>query len=209
MEEEMFGKESSDFADLYCNDLLNSPSFNFIDEDIAHNSIENTVESDSAPVLITFNDNANLEVFYDNNNDYILQPISGNSLDADWDMVEDNQNDNDSIFAPTTSLSIPAPVNVGGHSFSTSLPATPQSLASEPSPQTIRYRKQVKNCCKALKAWLIHEQPRDSQKARQIISQYSVEIKESLRMRTPRSGRPHISQGMFGDFGDLVSAKKI
>uniref|UniRef100_A0AC34G1I8 Uncharacterized protein n=1 Tax=Panagrolaimus sp. ES5 TaxID=591445 RepID=A0AC34G1I8_9BILA len=187
--EKMFGKDSCDLADLWYNELLNNHSLtdNVGDGDITNNIIEDTVESDPAPVLNILNGQANAQSL-NKANDY-LEPSSDSNLDVDWDIVESNQHGNGFTFADPTPLLTPAPAN-----FSTSLPATPQSIASQSSPATVRNRKQVRNCCKAMKTWLL-EQPRNLQKARQIFSQYSVEINEALRMRTPRSGRPHIHQG--------------
>uniref|UniRef100_A0AC34G084 Uncharacterized protein n=1 Tax=Panagrolaimus sp. ES5 TaxID=591445 RepID=A0AC34G084_9BILA len=188
--EEFLGKDSCDFADLWYNELSNNHSltYNIGDEDFTNNIIKDTVEPNSAAVLITFNRQANVQSCNEANDS--LESSSVSNLDVDWSMLEDNQYNNGYALVDPTALWTPAPAN-----FSTSLPATPQSIASDSSPATVRNRKQVRNCCKAMKTWLL-EQPRDFQKAEQIFSQYSVEINEAFKMRTRRSGRPHIHQGM-------------
>uniref|UniRef100_A0A914QUM0 Uncharacterized protein n=1 Tax=Panagrolaimus davidi TaxID=227884 RepID=A0A914QUM0_9BILA len=188
----IFGKECWDLAgEMYdaffpinqptdINNIVYNTLPEIIDENVVANVVE-SFESDRIPVVIAINDQENVQNF-DQTDASLEKP--GDLDDGIGNRQMQNSDDFVDLF-----LEIPVHHNTA-LLMSTSLPPTPVSIASTSfSPQTIRSRKQIRKCCKALKAWLI-EQPRNLQKAQNIFSQYPAEINDSLNMRTPRSGRP-------------------
>uniref|UniRef100_A0AC35GC52 Uncharacterized protein n=1 Tax=Panagrolaimus sp. PS1159 TaxID=55785 RepID=A0AC35GC52_9BILA len=188
----IFGKECWDLAGKMYDELfpINQPTdinnvvHNTLPEMIDENIVANVVgsfESEHIPVVIAINDQENMQNF---DQTRLETPGDSNNGNVIGNRIMQNSHNSVDLFLEIPIYHNPALL------MSTSLPPTPVSIAStSSSPQTIRNRKQIRKCCKAMKAWLI-EQPRNLQKAQNIFSQYPTEINDSLNMRTPRSGRP-------------------
>uniref|UniRef100_A0A914QCJ9 Uncharacterized protein n=1 Tax=Panagrolaimus davidi TaxID=227884 RepID=A0A914QCJ9_9BILA len=192
--ENIFGKECWNLAgEMYdelfpinqptdINNIVHNTLPEIIDENIVANVVE-SFESEHIPVVIAINDQQNVQNFHQTDAS-LERPGDSNDGNVIGNRQIQNSHNSVDLF-----LEIPVDHNTA-LLMSTSLPPTPVSIAStSSSPHTIRNRKQMRKCCKAMKAWLI-EQPRDLQKAQNIFSQYPAEINDSLNMRTPRSGRP-------------------
>uniref|UniRef100_A0AC35FQD0 Uncharacterized protein n=1 Tax=Panagrolaimus sp. PS1159 TaxID=55785 RepID=A0AC35FQD0_9BILA len=171
---DMFDKDICDFVGKYSSELDIGQNYLSLQNESDEQNIN---QNDEEFVLSKLEIQENTEGFHGNGHDMTYS-------DPNEMIVVQHEEINKGI---SNKLAIPSNTN---HIFkSASLPATPITVSAK------KQRKSYRNCCRAMKTWLINKPETFLPTAEAEFSKYSAEVIESLKMKPSKVGRPRLKIG--------------